>query len=61
MAAATGSELEILRQIARQDPDGWETEPTEADYAAFKQAVIYFHGEAMWKRYHERWEPCADV
>ncbi len=54
-------ELTILRSIARRDPDGGETEPTEADYARFKAEVIEAHGEAIWKRYHERWEPGADV
>lgn len=54
-------ELTILRSILARDPDGWETEPTEADYARFKAEVIEAHGEAMWKRYNERWMPGADV
>lgn len=42
---------EVLRTIQREDPDGKETEPTEADYASFKGWVLGRFGPDAWNTY----------
>jgi hypothetical protein len=51
----------ILRQIQLGDPDGGETEPTEADYARFEAGVIATYGRAAWNAYNgSNWAERSD-
>jgi len=43
--------LNDLEIIMRYDPDGWESEPTATDYAAFERWVISTYGQEMWDVY----------
>jgi hypothetical protein len=43
-----GSNLALIRD---RDPDGWEREPTEADYAAHREWAIREFGEETWHSY----------
>lgn len=45
------SMIDDLYAIERYDPDGGETEPTEAAYQAFETWVRDRYGEATWDRY----------
>lgn len=42
-----------LRQIEAADPDGGETEPTEADYANHQRWAIETYGRAVWEQYRQ--------
>lgn len=50
-----------LRAIQSCDPDGGETEPTEAAYAVHKAWAIARFGPEVWKIYNSRWETVAEV
>lgn len=45
-----------LLAIRAADPDGGTTEPTEADYAAFKAWVLKNFGAEMLNRYYGNWD-----
>jgi hypothetical protein len=44
---------EHLLVIEKYDPDGGETRPTEAQYAAHEAWAISQFGQAAWDRYRE--------
>jgi hypothetical protein len=41
-----------MREADKLNPDGWETKPTDADYKAFKDAMIEKFGIDGWKAYN---------
>lgn len=45
-----------LKQIQASDPDGHETEPTEADYAAFEEWVTERYGPDAMRQYKSNWD-----
>lgn len=45
------TELAVLREIMRRDPDGGSVQPTEADYAAFERWAVNTYGQAAWDAY----------
>jgi hypothetical protein len=45
-----------LKAIKEEDPDGWETEPTEEDYQRFKAWVLEVFGADAWREYHSNWD-----
>lgn len=61
LAVTSHTEMRQLREIMRRDPDGGETEPTEAAYAAHRAWAIGTYGPSLWETYSEGgWDDPAD-
>lgn len=53
---AASTDEATLKAIRDRDPDGKDTEPTEADTAAFEKWVKSKYGEQAWSDYHTNWD-----
>lgn len=42
---------DALEQIERRDPSGWESQPTDADYAAHRAWAVATFGQGAWDTY----------
>jgi hypothetical protein len=59
VSAATETEddvQDILDNIRAHDPDGWATEPTEADYARFRDWIARKYGAGIGQFYYRKEE-----
>jgi hypothetical protein len=44
----------VMHRISQLDPDGRDTEPTEADYEGFRDHVVATYGQEAWDAYRGR-------
>lgn len=42
---------QVFKDLRDRDPNGWETRPTENDYAEFESYAVRKYGKEWWKRY----------